>query len=70
MTGSVRFYKSETENTEPNPNPEKNRVKQERTESNRFEPVFSQNNLTETSRFEPVSVFCYFFLIKTEPNRK
>jgi hypothetical protein len=47
-----RFYKSKTEKTEPNPNwkkpkkTEPNR-KIEKTESNRFEPVFVLKNLTE-----------------------
>jgi hypothetical protein len=46
-TGSIRFwfYKPETEKTEPNP--EKNRKKpsqNEKTEPNRFEPVFVQKN--------------------------
>ena len=57
--------------------------KPEKTEPNRFEPVFVQKNWTELKsvglnrfRFEPISVFLkffwfgYFFLIKTEPNRK
>jgi hypothetical protein len=65
---------SQTGKTEPKPE------KTEKTEPNRSEPVFSlkKPNRTETGRFDPVSVFFfkkknrfgYFFLIKTEPNRK
>ena len=76
---------SQTEKTEPN---RKNRAKPEKiepnrkTEPNRFEPVFSLKNRTETGRFEPVSVrFRFFFKKKfglvtffdknrTEPNRE
>jgi hypothetical protein len=50
-TGSIRFYKSETE---------LNRTQTEKNRANRFEPVFVQKNRTETSRFEPVSVFFFF----------
>jgi hypothetical protein len=55
-TGSVqfRFYKPETENTEPNPNHKKKpsqtgkKPSQTRkTEPNRFEPVFVLKNQTE-----------------------
>jgi len=53
-----RFYKLETEKTEPN-------------RKNRF---FFQKDRTEIGRFEPVSVVFLimfgYFLIKTEPNRK
>ena len=65
LIGSVRFYKLETEKTEPNPN-KKNRKKTEpnrkKTKPNRFEPVIvlKKLNRTETGRFEPVSFF--FFL--------
>jgi len=67
-TGSVRFrfFKPGTGKTEPNrtekkqkktePN-RKNRAKTEKTKPNRFEPVFSLQNRTETGRFEPVLVF-------------
>jgi hypothetical protein len=55
-TGSVRFYKLETEKTEPNPNRKKpNQTK--KTKPNRFEPVFILKNPTETGRLEPVFVF-------------
>jgi len=72
--GSVRFrfYKSETEKTELNPNRKnrkktesnkkkpnqigKNRVKP-KNEPNQFESVFILKKRTETGRFEPVSVF-------------
>jgi len=71
LTGSVQFwfYKPKTEKTEPNPN-RKNQKKPsqtgtkpsqtEKTELNRFEPVFvlkTEPNRTQTGRFEPVSVF-------------
>jgi len=96
--GSVRFrfYKQKTEKTESNrtetdKKPEKNRAKPkkpsqnrenrakiEKTEPNRFEPVFAIKNRTETGWFDPVSVFFQkkkisvwlLLLIKTEPNRK
>jgi hypothetical protein len=59
-TGSVRFYKPETEKTELNPNrkkPRKNRAKPEKTKS---KP--SKTEKTEPNRFEPVSIrFCFFF---------
>ena len=59
-TGSVRFYKPETEKTELNPNRKKTRknwVKLEKTE-----PKPSKTEKTEPNRFEPVSVrFCFFF---------
>jgi hypothetical protein len=32
----------------------------EKTESNRFEPVFVLKNRTKTGRFEPVSVFFFY----------
>jgi hypothetical protein len=65
-TGSVwfRFYKPETEKTEPNPNKKKpiqtkktkpNRKKPSQTGLNRF--LSKKSNRTETGRFEPVSVF-------------
>ena len=70
MTGSVRFrfYKPETEKTEPNrtqaEQKQKNRAKPKKpsktkkTEPNRFEPVFVQKNRTEP---KPVLVqFCFF----------
>jgi hypothetical protein len=49
-TGSVRFYKPETEKTKPNQNPkklEKNRAKSKKIEPNLFEPVFVLKNRTE-----------------------
>jgi hypothetical protein len=59
-----QFYKPETEKTESNqkkPNKTEQNKKKPRkigkTEPNRIEPVFSQNNQTETGRFEPISVF-------------
>jgi hypothetical protein len=72
LTGSVwfQFYKPEIEKTEPNQTQtEKNRAKLEITESDRFEPIFPQNNQTES---KPVGLnrFWLFFFIKTEPNRK
>ena len=66
------FYKPETENTESNPH-------QKKTEPNRkksSQTGFFLENRTKTGWFEPVSVrfkknrFCYFFFIKTEPNKK
>jgi hypothetical protein len=51
LTGSVwfQFYKPEIEKTEPNQTQtEKNRAKPEKTESNWFEPIFPQNNQTES----------------------
>jgi len=72
--------------TEPNPNwkklektskPEKTRAKSEKTESNRFEPVFVLKNRIELKpvglnrfRFFLNSVWLHFFFIKTEPNWK
>jgi len=58
LTGSVWFYKPETEKTEPNPN----RKKQSQTG---FCP--KNPNRTETGQFEPVSVF--FFLKFQKLNR-
>jgi len=82
-TGSVRFwfYKFETEKTELNRiQTKKNRAKPKKssqTNLNRFLSKKTQLNRSETDRFEPVLVcfffkfrFGYFFLIKTEPNRK
>jgi hypothetical protein len=80
LTGSVQFwfYKPKTEKpnqTEPNKKPEK-------TESNRFEPVFSLKIRTEPkpaglNQFR-LGFGCFLkkfnliiiFFIKTEPNRK
>jgi hypothetical protein len=67
-TGSVWFYKHETEKTEPNPNqknrakPEKNWPKPsqtEKTKSNRFEPVFVQKKEPKpvNLKIELVSIF-------------
>jgi hypothetical protein len=72
LTGSVwfQFYKPEIEKPEPNQTQtEKNRAKLEKTESDRFEPIFPQNNQTES---KPVGLnrFWLLFFIKTEPNRK
>jgi hypothetical protein len=72
---------SQTGKTEPN---QKNRAKTGKTEPNRFEPVFALKNRTEPkpvglTRFwfgfgffftKKKFRFGYFFLIKTEPNRK
>jgi len=78
-TGSVRFYKPETKKTEPNLNraKPKNRAKPEKTEPNRFEPVFvlknkpNQNRLVWTGFgvFKKKIQFGYFFFNKnrTEP---
>jgi len=68
----VWFYKSETKKIEPN---RKTEPKPEKTEPNRFEPVFSQNNRTE---LKSVGWNCFFlkkpvwlfFFIKIEPNKK
>jgi hypothetical protein len=69
-TGSVRFrfYKPETEKTEPKP---------EKTEPNQFEPVFVQKTepnpvgLNRFRFFKKKKIgLVTFFLIKTEPNRK
>jgi hypothetical protein len=82
-TGSVRFHFISLKPKKPSQTG-KNQAKPsqpEKTEPNRFEPVFvlkTKPNRTETGRFEPVSVFFlkkkiwfdYFFLIKTELNRK
>jgi hypothetical protein len=64
-TGSVWFwfFKPGTEKTEPNLNRkklEKNRAKTEKTEPNRFEPVFVLKNRTEP---KPVGLnrFRFFF---------
>ena len=90
LAGSVqfRFYKQKTEKTEPNRNRQKTgkkpsqtgktEPKPEKTEPNRFEPVFTLKNRTETGRFDPVSVFFFkkknsvwlFFFDKNRPNRK
>jgi len=74
-TGSIRFwfYKPETEKTEPNrtQTEKKNRKKlsqTEKTERNRFEPVFVLKTRTETDWFEPFrflkkkSVWLLFFI--------
>jgi hypothetical protein len=65
----VRFYKPETEKTEPNPNwkksektepNRKNRAKIKKTSQNRAKLVFvkkTEPNRTETGQFEPVSFF-------------
>jgi hypothetical protein len=53
LTGSIRFYKPETKESEPNPNqakPKKTEPKPsqtEKTEPNRFELVFVLKNQTE-----------------------
>jgi hypothetical protein len=69
-TGSVRFrfYKPETEKTEPKP---------EKTEPNQFEPVFVQKTEPKPVGLNRFRFFLKkkiglvtFFLIKTEPNRK
>jgi hypothetical protein len=69
-TGSVRFrfYKPETEKTEPKP---------EKTEPNQFEPVFVQKTEPKPVGLNRFRFFfkkkiglVTFFLIKTEPNRK
>jgi hypothetical protein len=59
------------------PEPKKNRKKTEPNQKNLAKPVFVLKNRTETGRFEPVSVFLkkisiwfFFLLIKTKPNRK
>ena len=67
LTGSVRFYKSETEKTEPKQKkpsqtkktkPKLKKPSQTRkTELNRFEPVFVLKTPNRTGRFELVSVF-------------
>jgi hypothetical protein len=44
-TGSVRFYKHETEKTEPK------QKKPEKTEPNRFEPVFVQKTEPNQNQF-------------------
>jgi len=57
--GSVqfRFYKPETEKTEPNPNRKKKPSQNKKIEPNQFEPICVLKNQTETGQFEPVSVF-------------
>jgi hypothetical protein len=66
-TGSVRFrfYKPETEKTEPNPNRKKLEKKPSQTGKNRAktEPKSIQIEKTEPNRFEPV------FVKKTESNQ-
>ena len=70
-TGSIRFYKSETEK-KPNLN-RKKKVKPKKTKSNR---VFVLTNPIKTSRFEPALVNLKknfnlnIFLIKTKQNKK
>jgi hypothetical protein len=59
-TGSVRFYKLETEKTKPNPNkkkPGKKPSQTGKTEPKWFEPVFVLKNRIETGQFEPVLIF-------------
>jgi len=67
-TGSVRFRffkpgtgktepKKKLEKTEPNRKNQAKPSQTQKTEPNRFEPVFSLKNRTETGRFELVSVF-------------
>jgi hypothetical protein len=62
-TGSVRFrfYKSETEKTEPNPSWKKTKPNRKKTESNRKKPSKtelkpSQTEKTEPNRFEQIFV--------------
>jgi hypothetical protein len=64
LTGLVRFYKPEIEKTEPNPN-QKKPSQTEKTEPNRFEPIFVLKNRTKLklvglNRFW---FFFFFFLI-------
>ena len=79
----VWFYKPKTKKTEPNRNkkkPSQTGKKPSQTEKPRPKPVWTgcpkKPNWTETCWFELVSVFFlkfqfdYFFLIKTEPNKK
>jgi len=57
MTGSVWFYKLETEKTEPNPNKKKSSQTRKKPS-----PIgFSLKNRTETGQFELVSVQFWFF---------
>jgi hypothetical protein len=72
LTGSVwfQFYKPEIEKPEPNQTQtEKNRAKLEKTESDRFEPIFPQNNQTES---KPVGLnrFWLFFFYKNRTESK
>jgi hypothetical protein len=73
LTGSVRFrfYKPEIEKTKPN------RTHSEKTESNRFEPVFVLKNRNEMKpvglnrfRFLKKIDLVIIFLIKIKPNKK
>jgi len=86
LTASVRFrfYKPETEKTEPNPykKTRKKPSQTKKTESNQFEPVSVLKNQTEPNRNRSVWTGFSFFILKnsvwlfflnknrTEPNRK
>jgi hypothetical protein len=62
--GSVRFYKLETEKTEPN-RTQTGKKTRKKTESKPKKPSQTRKNRAKTSRFEPVSVWFEFFLKKT-----
>ena len=77
--GSIRFqfYKHKTKKTELNPNKKKLEKKPRQTGKNRAKLVFVLKNRTESKpaglnrfRFFFLIRFDYFFLIKTESNRK
>jgi len=72
QTGKKRAKTESNQKIEPN-----QKVKPEKTEPNRFEPVFIQKtepNRIETDRFESVSIFFnsvwLFFFIKIKPNKR